>query len=53
MVDCVKEAEWGMNTNFAAALNMILDAIEIQKLTPEDVEDMVLAIFSDMQMDCG
>lgn len=51
MVDVVRRADWGMNTNFAAALKMILDAIVTQKLTPEDVEDMVLAIFSDMQMD--
>jgi len=32
-------------------LKMILDAIVTQKMKPEDVEDMVLAIFSDMQMD--
>jgi Mg-chelatase subunit ChlD len=51
MVESVKCADWGMNTNFAAALKMILDAIIAQKLKPEDVEDMVLAIFSDMQMD--
>ena len=51
MVNVVKTANWGMNTNFAAALKMILDAIVTQKLKPEDVEDMVLAIFSDMQMD--
>jgi hypothetical protein len=51
MVETVAKAEWGMNTNFAAALNMILDAIITQKLKPEDVEDMVLAVFSDMQMD--
>ena len=51
MVDLVRRADWGMNTNFAAALKMILDAIVTQKLKPEDVEDMVLAIFSDMQMD--
>jgi hypothetical protein len=51
MVDVVRRADWGMNTNFAAALKMILDAIVTQKLKPEDVEDMVLAIFSDMQMD--
>ena len=51
MVDIVRRADWGMNTNFAAALKMILDAIVSQKLQPEDVEDMVLAIFSDMQMD--
>jgi hypothetical protein len=40
-----------MNTNFAAALNMILDAIVQHKLEPEDVEDMVLTILSDMQID--
>jgi hypothetical protein len=51
MVDMVSRADWGMNTNFAAALKMILDAIVSQKLKPEDVEDMVLAIFSDMQID--
>ncbi|NDB86291.1 MAG: DUF2828 family protein, partial [Alphaproteobacteria bacterium] len=51
MVDTVRRADWGMNTNFASALKMILDCIVRQKLPPEDVEDMVLAIFSDMQMD--
>jgi hypothetical protein len=51
MVDLVRRADWGMNTNFDAALKMILDAIISQKLKPEDVEDMVLVIFSDMQMD--
>jgi Mg-chelatase subunit ChlD len=51
MVKIVSRASWGTNTNFGAALNMILDAIESQRLKPEDVEDMVLAVFSDMQMD--
>ena len=51
MVNTVRRADWGMNTNFAAALKMILDAIVTQKLKPDDVEDMVLVIFSDMQMD--
>jgi hypothetical protein len=51
MVTKVRNAEWGMNTNFARALDMILDAIVSQKLEPHDVEDMVLAIFSDMQID--
>jgi Domain of unknown function (DUF2828) len=51
MVYKISKADWGMNTNFAAALDMILDAIIVNKLRPEDVEDMVLAIFSDMQMD--
>ena len=52
-VEKVKHADWGMNTNFAAALNMILDAIVQHKLQPEDVEDMVLTILSDMQIDCA
>ena len=51
MVQKVKKADWGMNTNFAAALNMILHAIISQKMKPDDVEDMVLAVFSDMQID--
>jgi len=51
MVATVNRSDWGMNTNFVTALKMILDAIVIQKLRPDDVEDMVLAIFSDMQMD--
>jgi hypothetical protein len=51
MVRVLSKAEWGMNTNFAAALDMILNAIVETNLQPEEVEDMVLAIFSDMQMD--
>jgi hypothetical protein len=51
MVKIISNANWGMNTNFEAALHLILDAIISQKLNPDDVEDMVLAIFSDMQID--
>jgi hypothetical protein len=51
MVQKVIRAEWGMNTNFDAALKMILDAIILSKLEPEQVEDMVLTILSDMQID--
>jgi len=52
-VDVVQKAEWGMNTNFHAALDLILDAIVQNKMAPEDVQDMVLVILSDMQMDSG
>ena len=52
-VNVVKQAEWGMNTNFHAALNLILDAIVQNKMASEDVQDMVLVILSDMQMDAG
>jgi hypothetical protein len=46
-------SEWGTNTNFYAALNLILDAIVKNKMEPEDVQDMVLVILSDMQIDQG
>jgi hypothetical protein len=52
-VEVVKCAEWGMNTNFHAALDMILDSIVANKMAAEDVQDMVLVILSDMQMDHG
>jgi Mg-chelatase subunit ChlD len=52
-VEVIKNAPWGMNTNFHAALDMILDAIIENKMAPEDVQDMVLVILSDMQMDSG
>jgi hypothetical protein len=42
-----------MNTNFVAALNMILDAIVLQKMDSADVEDMILTILSDMQIDAA
>lgn len=51
MVDALRSANWGMNANFYAALDMILDAIVEAKMAPEDVEGMVLAVFSDMQID--
>ena len=52
-VEIVKQAEWGMNTNLMAAFDSILDSIIQNKLTPEQVQDMVLAILSDMQIDEG
>lgn len=54
MVGVVSKADWGMNTNFYAAMQMILDSIIANKLSPEDVKGMILAVFSDMQIDaCG
>jgi hypothetical protein len=50
-VEVIKRADWGMNTNFRAALDLILDAIVQNKMAPEDVQDMVLVILSDMQID--
>ena len=52
-VDVIRRAQWGMNTNFREALKMILDAIILNKIPPQDVQDMVLVILSDMQMNQG
>ena len=52
-VNVVNCAPAGENTNFYAALDMILDAIIENKMAPEDVQDLVLVILSDMQMDSG
>ena len=41
----------GLNTDFYKALDLILTAIEEHRVPPEDVENMILAIFSDMQID--
>jgi len=53
MVAEVNNAGFGLNTDFHAALDLILNAIVEAKMSTEDVEDMVLAIFSDMQIDEG
>lgn len=50
-VDVIKNAEWGMNTNFYAAFDLILNAIIQNKMSSEDVENMILVILSDMQID--
>ena len=49
----VRLAPWGMNTDFYAAMKMILCALCEKKVPVEEAEGMVLAIFSDMQIDQG
>jgi len=51
MVNDLQSADWEMNTNFEAAMELILDAIISAEMSPKDVQDMVLVILSDMQMD--
>lgn len=54
MVRIIKQSPVGYNTDFYAALDLILDACIEKKLPADDVSGMILAIFSDMQMDaCG
>jgi hypothetical protein len=51
MVQNLKSAEWNMNTNFYAALELILNSMVENNIPPEESEGLVLAVFSDMQID--
>lgn len=51
MVECLRNAEWGMNTNFEAVLTMILKALIENKVSPEEASGITLTILSDMQID--
>lgn len=50
MIRSLQTGEVGYSTNFYKAFDVILESIIAKKLTPDDVKDMVLAIFSDMQI---
>lgn len=51
MVGCLRNAKWGMNTNFEAVLMMILKALIEKKVSPEEASGITLTILSDMQID--
>lgn len=53
MVEMLKNSNAGMNTNFYAALDMILTALVENKVPAKDAVNMCLVIFSDMQIDQG
>lgn len=50
-VKIISEAEWGYNTNFYSALQLILDAAKQSALSSEEVAKLTLVVLSDMQMD--
>lgn len=50
-VDKVRRCNWGMNTDFYKALQLILDVIVANKMSASDVENLTLVILSDMQID--
>jgi hypothetical protein len=49
----VKGSRWGMNTDFYKAMRYILDVILVNGIPPSEVSNMILAVFSDMQIDCA
>jgi hypothetical protein len=52
-VHTVRNAGWGMNTNFHKAMDLILDQIKVNRVPAEEVENLVLVVFSDMQFDAA
>ena len=50
-VEVIEKGEVGYNTDFNKVLNLFLDAIVANKMEPEDVQDMVIVLLSDMQID--
>ena len=52
-VQKIKEIPWGMNTNFHKTMDLILDTVVEHKLAAEEVENLILAVFSDMQFDAA
>jgi hypothetical protein len=51
MVDKIRQAGWGMNTNFDAALDMILNTAIANNISPFEMQNFTLLICSDMQID--
>jgi hypothetical protein len=54
--ECVKKvrcSKWGMTTNFYMALDLILKVIVEKRLSASVVQGMVLAVFSDMQINAA
>ena len=50
-VGVLKNMSTGLNTDFYKAMKMILDVIIENDIPPGDVENIILAVFSDMQID--
>lgn len=50
-VNKLKKADWGGSTNMYAGLDMILRILIEKEVPPSEVENLVLAVFSDMQFD--
>ena len=50
-VSTLNKASWGMNTDFFKAMKMILDTLVKNQVPPVQAKNLVLAVFSDMQID--
>lgn len=48
-VSTLKGSDWGMSTNFFGAMERICDVAKEHNLTSEDVKELELVVFSDME----
>jgi len=49
----VRHSAWGCNTDFLLACDKIIESFIENNINPDEVKNLVLAVFSDMQIDCG
>ena len=52
-VKTIQKADWGQNTNFRDALDLILDTAIENNIPSSDMQNLTLVILSDMQIDVG
>ena len=50
-VEKITHADWGMNTDFKALCNKVLSDLVASEVDPEQTKEIILAVYSDMQMD--
>ena len=46
-----RDPNWGMNTNFEALCDKILEGLVSAEVDPQETKNIILAIYSDMQID--
>ena len=51
MLEKIKKAPWGTNTNFMAAFDMILNVAISENISPFEMKNFTLVVLSDMQID--
>ena len=52
-VELVSKAPWGMSTNIYKTFQLILNGILKSEMSPVDVSDLTIIVFSDMQINTG
>lgn len=51
MVKKIKQKDWSTNANLYSSIDLILQGMVKVQMTPEEIQDLMLVIISDMQID--